>query len=163
MTIPFVIFAALTVAGAAAAMTLRRLVHCALALAICLIGVAGLYIDLGAQFVGLAQILVYVGAVVILIVFAILLTRSDESSSQEKSRVGGLAVSAGVFAVLAWAAVAGRAINGTPTPTAQAQAAIKDIGGTLMQRFMLPLEIVGLLLTAALIGAIVIAMEERIP
>lgn len=161
MTIPFLIFAALTVAGAAAAMTLRRLVHCALALAICLIGVAGLYIDLGAQFVGLAQILVYVGAVVILIVFAILLTRSDESSPQEKSRFGGLVVSAGVFAVLAWAAVAGREINGTPTATAQA--AIKDIGGALMQRFMLPLEIVGLLLTAALIGAIVIAMEERIP
>ena len=160
MTIPFLIFAALTVAGAAAAMTLRKLVHCALALAISLVGLAGLYIDLGAQFVGLAQILVYVGAVVILIVFAILLTRSDESRSQEKSRlVGGLVVSAGVFAVLTWAATAGPAIKGTPM--AQAQAGIKDIGAALMQRFTLPLEIVGLLLTAALIGAVVIAMEEK--
>jgi NADH:ubiquinone oxidoreductase subunit 6 (subunit J) len=160
MTVPFLIFAVLTIAGAAATMTLRKLVHCTLALAISLIGLAGLYIDLGAQFVGLAQILVYVGAVVILIVFAILLTRSDESPSQQNSRlVGGLVVSSAVFAVLAWAAVAGGAITGTPT--AQTQAGIKDIGGALMQRFALPLEIVGLLLTAALIGAVVIAMEER--
>jgi NADH:ubiquinone oxidoreductase subunit 6 (subunit J) len=158
MTVPFLIFAALTVAGAAATMTLRKLVHCALALAISFIGLAGLYIDLGAQFVGLAQILVYVGAVVILIVFAILLTRSDDLPSHEKSRlVEGLAVSSAVFAVLAWAAVAGGAAKGEPTT----QAGIKDIGSVLMQRFTLPLEIVGLLLTAALIGAVVIAMEEK--
>ncbi|MGC2160279.1 MAG: NADH-quinone oxidoreductase subunit J [Silvibacterium sp.] len=160
MTVPFLILAALTIAGATAAMTLRKLVHCALALAICLVGLAGLYLDLGAQFVGLAQVLVYVGAVVILIVFAILLTRSDALPAEKKPTVaGGLIVSAAVFAVLAWAVTAGGAAQGAPA--SQPQAAIEQIGSAMMQRYGLPLEIVGLLLTAALIGAVVIAMEEK--
>lgn len=165
MTVTFLILAVLTIAGAAAAMMLRKLVHCALALSISFVGLAGLYIDLGAQFVGLAQILVYVGAVVILIVFAILLTRSDESFpgrglfSGKASWLGGLATSAAVFAVLAWAVTAGGAAQGTMA--VQTQAPIRQIGGELMQRFVLPLEVVGLLLTAALIGAVVVAMEEK--
>ena len=160
MTVPFVILAVLTIAGATAAMTLRKLVHCALALAICFVGLAGLYLDLGAQFVGLAQILVYVGAVVILIVFAILLTRSDELPLGRPARsFGGVVVSAGVFAVLAWAMVSGAEAQGSTA--AQAQATIGQIGAALMGRYLLPLEIVGLLLTAALIGAVVIAMEEK--
>ena len=78
MTLPFSILGALTIAGAAAALTLRNLVHCVLALTLAFVGLAGLYLQLGAQFVGFAQILVYVGAVAILIVFAILLTRGTE-------------------------------------------------------------------------------------
>lgn len=141
-------------------MTLRKLVHCALALAICLIGLAGLYLNLGAQFVGLAQVLVYVGAVVILIVFAILLTRNDELPPQKRAaRLAGVIVSAAVFAVLAWAVTAGGALQGG-TET-QPPATIQQIGSALMQRFVLPLEVAGLLLTAALIGAVVIAMEEK--
>jgi NADH-quinone oxidoreductase subunit J len=160
MTVPFLILAAVTIAGATAAMTLRKLVHCALALAICFVGLAGLYLDLGAQFVGLAQMLVYVGAVVILIVFAILLTRNDELPPQTKAaRVAGMLVSFAVFAVLAWAVMVGGAMQGTAGT--QPQAAIRQIGSALMQRFVLPLEVVGLLLTAALIGAVVIAMEEK--
>jgi NADH:ubiquinone oxidoreductase subunit 6 (subunit J) len=160
MTTPFVILAVVAIGGAVAAMTMRKLVHCALALAVCFVGLAGLYLDLGAQFVGLVQILVYVGAVVILIVFAILLTRNDELPAQTgRTRFAGLGVSAVVFAVLAWAVTAGGAKMGAAgTPP---EAAIKDIGGALMQRFVLPLEVVGLLLTAALIGAVVIAMEEK--
>jgi NADH:ubiquinone oxidoreductase subunit 6 (subunit J) len=160
MTVPFVILAVLTIAGATAAMTLRKLVHCALALAVCFVGLAGLYLDLGAQFVGLAQILVYVGAVVILIVFAILLTRSDDLPLPKAARfLGGVVVSAGVFAVLAWAMIT--SAGAEVTAAAQAQATIGQIGAALMGRYILPLEIVGLLLTAALIGAVVIAMEEK--
>ncbi|MFZ0663023.1 MAG: NADH-quinone oxidoreductase subunit J [Acidobacteriaceae bacterium] len=159
MTVPFLILAALTIAGATAAMTLRKIIHCALALAISLIGLAGLYLDLGAEFVGLVQILVYVGAVVILIVFAILLTHADDLPSPRVARaLSGVLVSACVFAVLAWAVVSGGTALGSP---AQQHSAISDIGVALMQRFVLPLEVVGLLLTAALIGAVIIAMEEK--
>lgn len=162
MTVPFLILAALTIAGATAAMTLRKLVHCALALAISLIGLAGLFLDLGAEFVGLVQIMVYVGAVVILIVFAILLTREDQPPSQRSGRaaraISGVAVSACVFGVLAWAVLSGGAATGA---AAQAPSDILGIGHALMGRFVLPLEVVGLLLTAALIGAVVIAMEEK--
>ena len=161
MTAPFVILAVVTIGGATAAMTLRKLVHCALALAVCFVGLAGLYLDLNAQFVGLVQVLVYVGAVVILIVFAILLTRHDELPAQTKwTRIAGLGVSAVVFALLAWAVTASSApIGATAGPAPQAP--LKEMGGALMQQYVLPLEVVGLLLTAALIGAVVIAMEER--
>ena len=160
MTVPFLILAAITIAGAVATMTLRKLVHCALALAVSLVGLAGLYLDLGAQFVGLAQVLVYVGAVVILIVFAILLTRGDEPPPLPRvgRAVSGVVISACVFGVLAWAIVSGGAALGVP---AEHQAAIRDIGHAMMGRYILPLEVVGLLLTAALIGAVVIAMEEK--
>lgn len=159
MSVPFIILGLLAVAGATAAMTLRRLVHSALALAVCLIGLAGLYLNLGAQFVGLTQVMVYVGAVVILIVFAILLTRSDQLPSPRSTRyASGLVISACVFAVLAWAMTAGEmqgSVAGQPL------AEMKEIGGALMQQYVLPLEVIGLLLTTALIGAAVIAMEEK--
>src|SRR4029079_14045302 len=78
----FLVLAALTALSAAAAMSLRNLVHCALCAALAFAGLAAVFLQLGAQFVGLAQILVYVGAVAILIVFAILLTRGSEPTGQ---------------------------------------------------------------------------------
>lgn len=104
MTLPFFILSVLTIAGAAAALTLRNLVHCVLALMLAFLGLAGLYLQLGAQFLGFAQILVYIGAVAILIVFAILLTRGATSPSQSIfSRSWGKSgiVSIVVFLVLA--------------------------------------------------------------
>src|SRR6266550_7138672 len=82
MKVVFAIIALVTVAGAIAAMSLRNLVHCALCLVLALGGLAALFLQLDAQFVGLAQILVYIGAVTILIVFAILLTRGSEPQQQ---------------------------------------------------------------------------------
>src|SRR6266705_3563544 len=82
MLIIFTILALLTLAGAIAALSLRNLVHCALALTMAFAGLAALYLQLDAQFVGLAQILIYIGAVAILIVFAILLTRGSEPPDQ---------------------------------------------------------------------------------
>ena len=109
MTLVFLILAVITLAGAVAAMTLRMLVHSVLALTIAFAGLAALYIQMGAQFVGLAQILVYVGAVVILIVFAILLTRDLRIDSgavaPSKSLMASGAVTAAVFATLAWAVI----------------------------------------------------------
>jgi NADH-quinone oxidoreductase subunit J len=78
-------------------------VHCALSLAVAFAGLAALYLHLGAPFVGWAQVLVYIGAVAILIVFAILLTRSSESTPQpviSRSWVAGIAVAVLVFGVL---------------------------------------------------------------
>src|SRR5438445_6508630 len=102
--ITLIILGLLTLAGAIAAMSLRNLVHCALALTVAFAGLAAFYLQLGAQFVGFAQILVYIGAVAILIVFAILLTRGSEQPQQRifsRSWLSGLAVALVVFAVLA--------------------------------------------------------------
>jgi NADH-quinone oxidoreductase subunit J len=162
MSLPFVIIAIVTLFAAAAAMSLRNLVHCALSLVVALAGLAALYLALGAQFVGFAQILVYVGAVAILIVFAVLLTRSDATPNQTILSPGwftGIVVSAVVFATLGWAV-----LNSTGLPKEKPPApvaTVKNIGDLLMTQYVLLLEVIGLLLTAALIGAVVIAMKEE--
>src|SRR5512139_2989417 len=95
MTLLFFFAGMLTLAGAVAALSLRNLIHCALAAVGAFLGLALLSVDLGAPFVGLAQILVNVGAVAILILMAILLTRGGETPSrsvQPGSLASGLAV-----------------------------------------------------------------------
>jgi NADH-quinone oxidoreductase subunit J len=164
MSLPFLIIAFVTLFAAAAAMSLRNLVHCALSLVVSLAGLAALYLTLDAQFVGFAQILVYVGAVAILIVFAVLLTRSDAVPDQTVLSPGwgtGIVISAVVFATLGWAALnsTGLPRETPPVPVAT----VKNIGDLLMTQYVLPLEVIGLLLTAALIGAVIIAMRDDAP
>lgn len=158
----FTIFAILTVAGAVAAVSLRNLVHSVLALTVAFAGLAAVYLQLGAQFIGLAQILVYVGAVAILIVFAILLTRDTATTRQaivSNSWIGSGVVALAIFGILAWAichSTASRHLS-----PSQPEATMQQIGNALMLRFALPLEVIGLLLTAALIGAVTIALREK--
>ena len=160
------ILALLTVAGAIAAMSLRNLVHCALALTVAFAGLAAIYLQLDAQFVGFAQILVYIGAVAILIVFAILLTRGTEPPQQpilSRSSWGGIGVAVVVFGVLA-----GTVLRSSVTASGKAlppapQVTVRHLGELLMTQYLLPLEVIGLLLTAALIGAVIIALREKEP
>lgn len=162
MTVPFLILAVLTLAGTVAAMTLRNLVHCVLALTLAFAGLAALYLQLGAQFVGFTQILVYIGAVAILAVFVIMMTRGAGSGLQpifSSFWTTGSLVAVAVFAVLAWA-IGSSHLSSKVLPL-QAEADVRPIGDALMHRYVLPLEIMGLLLTAALIGAVVIAMQEK--
>jgi NADH-quinone oxidoreductase subunit J len=170
MTASFLILAMMTLAGGVAAMTLRRLVHCALALTVAFAGLAALYLNLGAEFAGLAQLLVYVGAIAILIVFAILLTptplgKSGEAEVGKAFSPAGLAgalLALAVFAVLAWAvmtsSVARQSVAGLPPRTS-----MREIGFALMQRYVLPLEVIALMLTAAMIGAVILALREKHP
>ena len=158
----FTIFAILTVAGAVAAMSLRDLVHSVLALTLAFSGLAAVYLLLGAQFIGFAQILVYIGAVAILIVFAILLTRDKGATSQSifgSFWIGSITVVLAIVAILARVILSSAVTR--PIAPPQPEATMQQIGNALMLRFVLPLEIVGLLLTAALIGAVTIAMREE--
>ena len=163
MTVPFLILAMLTLAGGVAAMTLRRLVHCALALTVAFAGLAALYLNLGAEFAGLAQLLVYVGAIAILIVFAILLTRGGDDPTEPSfspASLGGAVVALAVFAVLGWAVEASGFVHAAALPPAPA-APMQQIGLELMQRYVLPLEVIALMLTAAMIGAVILALREK--
>ena len=162
MSLPFIITAVLTIFAAVTAMSLRNLVHCALALAVAFGGVAALYLQLDAQFVGFAEILVYVGAIAILIVFAILLTRSGEAPEQSVLAPGwlaGIVVSTAVFTVLGWAVLNSSALT-NQIPSAP-KTTVKNIGDALMTKFVLPLEVIGLVLTAAMSGAVLIALKEE--
>lgn len=158
----FYLISALAVGGALAAVLLKNLVHCALALTVAFLGLALLFLRLDAQFAGFAQILVYVGAVAILVVFAILLTRGSEVPVEgvfSKTWLVGLAIAAAVFAVLGWAVL--QAGPWLPNETAAPQVTVNQIGQALMGRYVLPLEIVAVLLTAALLGAVIVAMHEK--
>ena len=160
----FAIIAALTLVSAIAAMSLRNLVHCALCLAVAFAGLAAFYLQLGAPFVGWAQVLVYVGAVAILVVFAILLTRSSEPASQpviiSKSWILGLAVALLVFGVLTRAILSSDLAKRHDDAPAKPEPTVREIGNQLMTRYVIPLEATGLLLTVAAIGAVIVAMQD---
>ena len=149
-------------------MTMRSLVHCALFAALTFGGLAALFLQLDAQFVGFAQILVYVGAVAILIVFAILLTRGSEPTPQpimSSSWGVGVLVAVLVAGSLIWAALASPLplTPGAPKADVSGDVAVQRIGTELMTQFVVPLEIVALLLTAATIGAVIIALQDKEP
>jgi NADH-quinone oxidoreductase subunit J len=166
MNAALVITAVIAIVGVMAAMTLRNPIHCILSLALGLVGLAGLYLALGAEFVGFTQVLVYVGAVAILAVFALMMTRGgqptalmDEGPRRLSSAFGGAAIAALAFAVIAFAIRSYRPLfSGSAQPTA---ASATEVGQALMHQFVVPLEVVGILLTAALIGAVVVALPER--
>jgi NADH-quinone oxidoreductase subunit J len=164
MTWPFAIIAVLTLASAVAAMSLRNLVHCALALTVTFAGLAAFYLQLDAQFVGFAQTLIYIGAVAMLIVFAILLTRSGEPPGHSRfssTWAVGVGIAVTVFGVLSGLILSSGAVTRLIRPPPEAT--VRQIGDQLMTKFILPLEVIGLLLTAALIGAVIIAMREKEP
>lgn len=162
MTLAFFILCILTVASGVAAMTLRNLVHCALSLSVTFAGLAALYLQLDAQFAGFAQILVYIGAVAILIVFAVLLTGGNEPANEPRfssSWLAGVATAVAVFAVVGGVILSSKALARGPVPAPIVS--VRQLGDQLMTKYILPLEVLGLLLTAALIGAVIIAMQER--
>jgi NADH-quinone oxidoreductase subunit J len=152
--------------AAGASVVARNLIHAALFLTLSFIALGVVFIALGAEFVGLVQLLVYVGAVAMVIVFAILLTHPDQL---EKSRTpfsglgpaGGAAVGFAVLAVLL-AFIFASPIGKKPLPPS-ALARVAAIGEALMGEYVVALIALGVLLTAALVGAAVLAMEDKKP
>src|SRR5438128_1007903 len=154
----FIVISILTLAAALAAATLRKLIHAALSFAVAFVGIAAFFFLLGAEFVGLALVFIYIGAVAVLIVFTILLTRRDI----EKDRGfnwSGVIIAVALFCGLTWS------IPKTPSLSIVAPhiraLTVKQIGEALMTSYVWPLQCIGLLLTAALIGALVLVMEEK--
>jgi len=154
----FVLIAMVTLAAALAAATLQKLMHATLSFAVALVGVAAFFFLLGAEFVGLVLVFVYIGAVAVLIVFTILLTRRDVGKDRG-ANWGGTSLAVAVFGGLAWAVFKTQSVAiGAPHIRALT---VKRIGEALMTSYVWPLQCVGLLLTAALIGALVLVMEEK--
>lgn len=168
--ITFALVAVLIIGAGIMVVTVRNVVHAALWLIASFFGVGALYLLLEAEFIAVVQVLVYVGAVSILILFAIMLTRhiTGEGERQLNNRWWiALAVSAVLFAGLIvptvasqqWNAVApsAQAVPGAPTGIA----GTFEIGTAFVREYLIQFQIAGVLLLVALIGAIVIAYEER--
>lgn len=162
MNFDLAILSLLIGASAVAAITLRDLVHCVLCLAVTFAGLAAVYLRLGAEFIAFSQVLVYVGAVAILALFVVLLTRTGEPASESRfsiQRLAPLAVCGLVFTGLAGAAWSS-SLRGS-REAVSAAIKLRDVGRELMVGYVVPLEVLGLLLTAALIGAAILAQRDE--
>lgn len=164
LVIALIAIAVLTLAAAITAFLRRNLIHSALLLVGAWVGIAAFYLWAGAEFVAFAQILVYVGAVSMVVLFAVLLTRQGATSAPVefgslKRAVLGFIVAGGVGGLLAGA------ILGSPldvhTASPEPVVSVKELGHLLMGPYAAALLIVGVLLTVALLGAVVIAAVDK--
>jgi len=155
--IAFWVLSILTLVAAGGVMVSRNLLHAVLFLIVAFIGVAGFFVLLSAEFIAMAQIIIYVGAIAVLILFAIVLTPRAIRDNSETAMVGpaillGIALVAVFLFVIhdtTWATSAG-------DPELSASA----LGRALLSTWVLPFEIASVLLTAALVGAIMLVRSE---
>ncbi len=157
--IAFYVIAGLLIVSAFAVVTLPRIVHSALALIFFFLNVAALYVLLNAEFIAAVQVIIYVGAVAVLFLFAIMLTsRSylpDSNPTNRQWAIAGITSAALLFVFLV-------VLTGTQWPAAgePPQYTTESLGQLLLNEFILPFEIAAVLLLIAMIGAIVIAKER---
>jgi len=165
MSVSQVVFIVLSIAalgGALGVVFARNLFLAALALVLSFVGVAGFYVLLEAELLAMIQILVYVGAIAILIIFAIMLSRrlmSSEVKPWNEQWVGAVIVSGVLFAALVFI------LSRVDWPTTEAQVpadSISQLGQALVSPdfYVLPFEVASVLLLVALVGAVIIAREQ---
>lgn len=161
--ISFVMLTAVTVIGAIMALQAKELIYGAVALALSFIGIAGFFVILDAPYLAMLQIAVYVGAIVVLILFTIMLVRREQGEPIE--RLEGAEGSTGLWLAgllaLSIAGVAALAGPNLPTEPAAANLPVSDLGPALAIQYPVPLIILALLVSAALIGALVLAKVEK--
>jgi NADH-quinone oxidoreductase subunit J len=156
----FGVIAAVMIVAALRVVTTHNIVHAALWLVIVLAGVAAQFILLGAEFVAVTQVLVYIGAVVVLFLFGVMLTRAslgeDESVAKEKRSMAAF-VGVLLFAVMALALIDTWSDDRLVIDEPQRVAEVSD---SIFSQYIVPFEAVSVLLLAALIGAIVVARKD---
>jgi NADH-quinone oxidoreductase subunit J len=144
--------------------TSQNVVHSALALVGALAGSAGLFLMLSAEFVAWVLVLVYIGAVVVLFLFGIMITRAptgfDEGLDSDRKAVPAV-IAVSLFALLSWSSVA--AFGDTPVEMVGEPTTTETLAQALLGRFVIPFEVVSFVLLAALIGSITIARRDLTP
>ena len=158
--IVFAIIAVGMVFAAFRVVTSRNVVHAALYLVGTLMGAAALYVLLLAEFVAWVQVLVYVGAVVVLMLFGLMLTRAPIGQGNFDNNQRWLAAlcAAAVFGVSSWIMI--EAFEGQEISLGDAGTLTRSVGEAIFSSFVLPFEVVSVLLLAALVGAVVIARRD---
>ena len=158
MTWVFLVLAAFTLLGGLGVVLTRNVVHAALFLLLSLVAVAGIYLVLFTEFLALVQVLIYGGAIIIVLLFAIMLTRtSDYPRISDNPQWTLAAISAIALAVVLGAAFWTHA----PTSAGPQSPAFTDLANSLFTRWAIPFEVASLVLLVALIGAIIIARTDR--
>ncbi|MFH1800704.1 MAG: NADH-quinone oxidoreductase subunit J [Candidatus Omnitrophota bacterium] len=143
--------------------TLRNLFHCALCLAAALIGTAVIYVVLQAEYLAAIQVLLYVGAVVTLVIFAIMLTEHLAGKTVRQNNSQSLPAMAGLlgFVLLVTALILKTPWPVTPAAL-KAKVSVMGLGKALMGTYVFPFEVISIVLIAALIGTVVIAKKDDV-
>jgi NADH-quinone oxidoreductase subunit J len=171
MDIAFTVLAALMIGSAIRVVTTKNVVHAALYLVLVLAGVAAQYILLAAEFVAVTQILVYIGAIMVLMLFGIMLTRARigrETDLTNDNWWVGLATAVLLVVVMGYALVDAFSDDKLPRDTrienvidATGPSNTSTLSDAIFSQYLIPFEVVSVLLTAALVGAIVLARKDR--
>lgn len=159
--VAFGIIAAMMIYSGIRMVTTANVMHAAAYLVMVLAGAAAQFILLGAEFVAITQVLVYIGAIVVLFLFGIMLTRAPMKGEEKLSRDNwpvGLATSVVVLGLLTWVLIDG--FGESKLPEDMVPTDTRAISDAIFGTYLVPFEIVSLLLLAALIGAIVIARRD---
>ena len=153
---------AVIAAGGFITVLAKSLVRALMGLILTLFGVAGLFFLMAAPFIGLMQLLIYVGAVSVLIFFAIMLTNAW-TGGDESARPSGRKIMFSLAAALAPAIFLGAAVLRTAPPSVLVpeETGVQELGRFFMEPYILPFEIISLLLTVAMAGAVVLGFERR--
>ncbi|MFQ5882171.1 MAG: NADH-quinone oxidoreductase subunit J [Candidatus Methylomirabilales bacterium] len=156
----FFALAAFTVAAALLVVLGRNIVHSAVALIFSFCGVAGIYVLLDAEFLAAVQVLIYVGGITILLLFAIMLTTRIAARVVVFNEQVGLSalIVLGITAILVYASLKGIQVSGQPPAPIETAPAL---GRLLLTTHVLPFEVASVLLLAAMVGAIILARREK--
>jgi len=156
----FLTFAAILVGSALLVVVMRDIIRCGLAMIICFAALAGLYVFAGATVVAAAQVLVYIGAISVLVLFAIMLTqtKAGPASLVFQTQAFPAAIASAVLALLIAVVVAATSWDETGTLH---ETSAEAVANELFARFTLPFEVVSVLLLAAIIGGVFLAKRER--
>lgn len=156
----FILFALITLGAALMVVTTRNLLHSALWLIATFFGIAGIFVMLQAEFLAIVQVLIYIGAISTLVIFAVMLTRRLMDPQQPRfNNQWGLV---GGFAALLFVGLAA-VVTRVPWPVAAGEVptdAIQQLGMDFVGAYAVPFEVASILLVVAMIGAIIIARER---
>jgi NADH-quinone oxidoreductase subunit J len=161
--IGFGIIAAIMVVGALKVVTSSNVVHAALALVLVLAGAAAQYLLLAAEFVAVTQVLVYVGAVMVLFLFGVMLTRAKlgaETDLNNKHHLLGVPVALLLFGVMVWVLVDGFRDTKLPQGADAEPVSVQQVSDSIFDPYLLPFWALSFVLLAAVIGAIVLARKD---
>ncbi len=160
--VAFCVYTLIILSGAIVAVGSSSLVRALVGLITTLIGVAGMYLLLATPFMAFMQLLIYVGAVSVLIFFAVMLTRA-EKGGDEAGKVPMKTYVLGLVATMAPAGVLGWLVMTKPVASVSVPATvtIKQLGGELMGSYFLPFELISVILMVAMSGAVLLTWEKR--
>ncbi len=155
----FWIFASIMIGSGLLVVTMKDIIRCGLAMIVCFGALAGIYVLIGSPLIGAAQVIVYIGAISVLILFAIMLTQTKDAPARLvfQTQAGAAAVASVIIAVVVALAISATEWGEVGT---RIRLATRDLANLLFSEFVLAFEIVSVLLLAAVIGGVFLAKRE---